>query len=291
MILTGLILCFGSFGIIARTLPTAAEGQGRTFSAGENHITIFDDGQKIILRSRAGTVGEVLEQTEVLLGEHDNVEPALDTEIESNFIINIYRARPVVIRDGNVRVKVMTSHFDPRIAIMSAGFDFRPHDTIEVRRANILDGGATFEYVIVRGERDGPATISMPDMIELPDLANRPIRVMPVLSSAREGLMRDAGIHEDYFAYVNFIVMRESSWNPNAVNPSSGACGLGQQLPCGKWDHYGPWNDPVAALRAMNSYVMGRYFEGGPLLRGVSCAGIERGWPCAYAFWTVHGWY
>lgn len=30
------------------------------------------------------------------------------------------------------------------------------------------------------------------------------------------------------------LVQRESGWNPNAINPSSGACGLFQALPCSK---------------------------------------------------------
>lgn len=58
-------------------------------------------------------------------------------------------------------------------------------------------------------------------------------------------------------ATVLELIRRESGCNPNAVNPSSGACGIGQQLPCGKWA--GAWNDPVAGLVAMNNYVKGRY--------------------------------
>ena len=42
-------------------------------------------------------------------------------------------------------------------------------------------------------------------------------------------------------------IAKESKCDPNAVNPSSGACGIGQQLPCGKWA--GAWNDPVASLQ------------------------------------------
>lgn len=89
---------------------------------------------------------------------------------------------------------------------------------------------------------------------------------------SKEDWMRAAGIPESVWHYVGFIVSHESSWNPNAVNPSSGACGLGQQLPCGKWA--GAWNDPVAALVAMNSYVT-RY----------------GGWAGAHAFWVQNRWY
>lgn len=67
--------------------------------------------------------------------------------------------------------------------------------------------------------------------------------------------IRSAGITDIESAYI--LIMKESTCNPNAVNPSSGACGLGQQLPCGKWAHQ--WNDPVGALKDMNGYVIARY--------------------------------
>jgi len=85
--------------------------------------------------------------------------------------------------------------------------------------------------------------------------------------------MAQAGIPESEWVNVDSIVTRESGWNPNAVNKSSGACGLGQQLPCGKWA--GAWNDPVAALRAMTGYVNSRY----------------GGWSGAVAFWNSRHWY
>lgn len=84
--------------------------------------------------------------------------------------------------------------------------------------------------------------------------------------------MTQAGIPQSLWPLVDYIVTRESGWNPNAVNRGSGACGLGQQLPCGKWA--GAWNDPVAALVAMNGYV-NRY----------------GGWAGAVAFWQRNNWY
>ncbi len=93
------------------------------------------------------------------------------------------------------------------------------------------------------------------------------------ISGDKHSWLAASGIPQAHWGYVDSIVTRESGWNPNAVNASSGACGLGQQLPCGKWA--GAWNDPVAALRAMNGYVNGRY----------------GGWPQAVAFWNSNGWY
>lgn len=82
-----------------------------------------------------------------------------------------------------------------------------------------------------------------------------------------------SGIPEAHWGYVDSIVSRESSWNPNAINKSSGACGLGQQLPCGKWA--GQWNNPIHALRAMNQYVLARYGS----------------WQNAVGFWNKNHWY
>ncbi|WP_297741024.1 ubiquitin-like domain-containing protein [uncultured Tessaracoccus sp.] len=85
--------------------------------------------------------------------------------------------------------------------------------------------------------------------------------------------MRAAGIPENQWQYVDYIVSKESGWNPNAKNPSSGACGLAQAYPCSK---LGPnWNDPVVALRWQHNYVNSRY----------------GGYAGAYAFWKRNRWY
>lgn len=93
------------------------------------------------------------------------------------------------------------------------------------------------------------------------------------VSGNKADWMTAAGIPQNMWPYVDSIVTRESGWNPNAVNKNGGACGLGQQLPCGKWA--GAWNDPVAALKAMTIYVNSRY----------------GGWAGAVAFWNQNHWY
>lgn len=92
-------------------------------------------------------------------------------------------------------------------------------------------------------------------------------------SGNKESWLLASGIPQSEWWAVDSIVSRESSWNPNAVNSESGACGLGQQLPCGKWA--GAWNDPVAALKAQYQYVSSRY----------------GGYPQAVAFWNSNHWY
>ncbi len=85
--------------------------------------------------------------------------------------------------------------------------------------------------------------------------------------------MAAAGIAQSDWGYVDYIVGRESGWNPNATNRSSGACGLVQALPCSKVPGNG--YNPVDNLRWGSGYAKGRY----------------GGWQGAYAFWISHGWW
>ncbi|TQJ31969.1 lytic transglycosylase domain-containing protein [Microbacterium sp. SLBN-146] len=84
--------------------------------------------------------------------------------------------------------------------------------------------------------------------------------------------MAAAGIAEADWGYVDFIVRKESGWNPNATNRSSGACGLVQVYPCSKLANA---YDPVVNLTWANGYATGRYGS----------------WGGAYAFWTANHWW
>ncbi|MBK0420058.1 transglycosylase SLT domain-containing protein [Leucobacter sp. CSA1] len=85
--------------------------------------------------------------------------------------------------------------------------------------------------------------------------------------------MAAAGIPESDWGYVDFIASKESGWNPNATNASSGACGLIQANPCSKVPGNG--YDPVDNLRWAHGYATGRY----------------GGWAQAYQFWTANHWW
>lgn len=93
------------------------------------------------------------------------------------------------------------------------------------------------------------------------------------VSGTKTDWMRAAGIPQSQWQYVDYIVGRESGWNPNAVNKSSGACSLAQALPCSKIG--ANWRDPVVALKWQFAYVNARY----------------GGYAGAYAFWSQNSWY
>jgi colicin import membrane protein len=81
----------------------------------------------------------------------------------------------------------------------------------------------------------------------------------------------------DQWSAFNSIVQRESGWNPNAMNLSSGAYGLGQALPGSKMAAYGAdWRtNPATQVTWLIGYIRSRY-----------------GTPnAAWGFWSSHGWY
>lgn len=85
--------------------------------------------------------------------------------------------------------------------------------------------------------------------------------------------MAAAGIAQSDWQYVDYVVSRESGWNPNATNKSSGACGLVQALPCSKVPGNG--YNPVDNLRWATGYATGRYGS----------------WAGAYNFWVNNHWW
>lgn len=69
------------------------------------------------------------------------------------------------------------------------------------------------------------------------------------------------------------LIGRESGCNPNAINSSSGACGVAQELPCGKSGC--SLGDGACQVRWMNGYVIGRYGS----------------WSGAVGWHNAHNWY
>lgn len=80
-----------------------------------------------------------------------------------------------------------------------------------------------------------------------------------------------AGITDTYNATE--LIRRESGCNPYAVNKSSGACGVAQELPCGKSGC--SLGDGACQVKWMNGYVMGRYGS----------------WAAAVSFHDRNNWY
>lgn len=115
----------------------------------------------------------------------------------------------------------------------------------------------------ISSEHVEPTTTPTPQ----PAIASRPV------SGSWQDWFRAAGVAESDWPAAYAIMMKESGGRPDAVNKSSGSCGLFQQLPCGKWPHH--WNDPVGAVIDASSYAQRRY----------------GGWQSAWIAWGRQGWW
>lgn len=86
------------------------QSAGATNQAGRL-ITIHDRGQEKLILSDATTIEGALKDADVSVDSHDAVEPALTEKlVASEYHINIYRARPVIVVDGVTRQKIITPH-------------------------------------------------------------------------------------------------------------------------------------------------------------------------------------
>lgn len=75
------------------------------------------------------------------------------------------------------------------------------------------------------------------------------------VSGTCEQWIAQAGITD--VANARELIRRESGCNPNAINKSSGACGVAQELPCGKSGC--SLGDGACQVAWMHRYVMSRY--------------------------------
>ena len=94
----------------------------------------------------------------------------------------------------------------------------------------------------------------------------------PAGCQAISSILLANGISQADLPFALQIAQKESSCNPNAVNPNGGACAYFQELPCGKW---GGTGNIAGHIRGADAYAKGRY----------------GGWAQAWASWQQKRWW
>lgn len=115
-------------------------------------LTVYDRGEVKTFVTTQPTILAALEDANIELDARDTVEPSRDEElIAADYQVNIYRARPVVVVDGAVRVKTMTPYQTPKQIAQDAGIPLQDEDIGLVQRSDDLVGeGAGLQLVIRR---------------------------------------------------------------------------------------------------------------------------------------------
>lgn len=140
---------------------------GSTLGATDTHvISLTVDGEEQVIPTRADTVDELLERLNIQLAELDMVTPALDTPIEEDGLaITIYKARPVLVIDGDNKTITYTAEPTPEGVAKQVGIVFYPEDKLARTpvdigsETNLLREGVVAEQVVI--ERATPANLNL----------------------------------------------------------------------------------------------------------------------------------
>ncbi|WP_369000205.1 G5 domain-containing protein [Candidatus Nanosynbacter sp. TM7-074] len=121
--------------------------------AGERLVNIYDRGVEKTIVTKARTVREALKLAKISIDERqDVVEPGLDSEmVAEKYNVNIFRARPITVVDGNKRLKITTAEQTPALIAKAAGLEVFTEDKTALGKGdNIVVDGAD---VVMKVER------------------------------------------------------------------------------------------------------------------------------------------
>ncbi len=115
-------------------------------------ISVYDRGTTRVFLTKAKTLGEALKAEHIELDARDTVEPSTKSElIASSYKVNIYRARPVVVVDGNIRLKTMSPYQTAAQIAKDVGVTIYDEDATTLKPlTDIIADGAGLQLTIIR---------------------------------------------------------------------------------------------------------------------------------------------
>ena len=235
-------------------------------------------GTPTVTRTRAATVGALLKAKHITLGSGDSVQPAQNTPITPNSqVYLIHSGTQIASVTQTIPAPTQTIHDSTLTfgtsAVRQAGSPGQQVVTYQVDLQNGKEVGRRQIQVVVTAQ---PVTqiIAVGNAVSIP--------------ADKQAVMAQAGIASSDYAYVDYIVSRESGWCPTKMQGQYGACpgyaptsfpsylgyGLGQATPATKMSSFGAdWaTNPVTQLRWATSYADGRFGS----------------WEAAYEYWASH---
>lgn len=175
LLLTGIFLL--SLVIYGAMFHVSAASQDRARDG--RLVTFHDRGEIRVILTHARTVADALRDAQINVVDEDMVEPALDEPlVATDYTVNIYRARPVVVVDGYLRQKIMTAAQTPKAIAAAAGITLRDEDKMELNQnPDIVNDGAS---VVLTISRAIPFTLNLYGTISQVYSHERTIREMLV---------------------------------------------------------------------------------------------------------------
>jgi uncharacterized protein YabE (DUF348 family) len=115
-------------------------------------ITVYDRGTTRVFLSKEKTIGAALKAEHIDLDKHDTVEPSVNQAlIASDYHVNIYRARPVIVVDGATRIKTISPYQTAEQIAKDVGVTIYEGDLTTLQPlTNFVRDGAGLELTILR---------------------------------------------------------------------------------------------------------------------------------------------
>lgn len=138
--------------VIVSLIVGRANASNGLNSTGGRLLTIHDgDSQRVIL-TKAETIGNALIEANIEVDKNDAVEPAINEKlVASEYDVNIYRARPVVVIDGLTKSKIITPYQSAKQIATSAGITLYDEDIATLAKSeDIMSDGAGLILTITR---------------------------------------------------------------------------------------------------------------------------------------------
>ena len=218
-------------------------------------VTVIDGERRIRVTTAAKTPELIVKAAGLELYDGDTVSMAMSQNVlvdGAGSVIQVHRApyRSVTV-DEPIAFSVETTK----------------DDKLEVGKKEVTQPGKpgvrriVYQIALQQGKEVDRRVIA-DTVITQPQAQHERIGTKPSAMAYTGGGSKDqwlaaSQIPRDQWGYAEWLVQKESGWNPNARNRSSGACGLAQALPCSKVP--GNPHDPVDSLNWMHGYVMRRY--------------------------------
>lgn len=124
-------------------------------------VVVNYDKKEQTVPTDAASVGDLLDRLDIKLNEGDVVEPSKETPIASdNFRINVYRAVPVTVVDGDKKTFTYSAAATPRSIVKQTGVTVYPEDKLELLPTeNFLTESSIGERVVI--DRASPVTLNL----------------------------------------------------------------------------------------------------------------------------------
>lgn len=231
-------------------------------------VTLVLFGEPYDIRTHAKTVGELVDEKQI--DENTvTVFPSVQKKLQSGDVVYITSpGKKIVIKEEKIPFEEEIVE-DPELEMGER----------EVRKKGVNGKKVVVYEVDVKNPKKRKALQSIVATKPVKQVVARGTKLAAPggsVSGSKADWMRSAGIDPSQYQYVDYIIGRESGWNPGAISPNR-CIGLGQRCnpslltnECPNWQ-----TDPVCQLGHFSAYAEGRYGS----------------WQGAYSAWQVQGWW